>query len=163
MNIWAVVGFVFFSSLKFLVAPPFGFESGLSFWGVVLWMFIGGIIGVTTFYNLSAFIFEKARKKRLARKLELEAKGLPDTKKIFTAKNKKLVNLKHKMGMYGVVFLALPVISLPITGLVCAKFFKHEGKKLYISLLLSLALWSFLLTGFFELFYHDLREWISNL
>ncbi len=163
MNVWAVIGFVLWSAFKFLVAPPFGFEAGLNFFGVVLWMFIGGVIGITTFYNLSAWIFERARKKRLERRLELQDKGLPNDVKIFTSRNKKIVRLKHKLGMYGVVFLALPIISLPITGLICAKFFKHEGKKLYVSLLISLALWSFLLTGFFELFYHDLREWISNL
>lgn len=139
-----------------MVAPPAGLEAGFGLWGTIIGMIVGGVIGVLSFFYMADYFLERARKKKFKKYEKIRAKGgkLP---KVFTRKNKAIVNLKHRLGMYGIVFIALPFVSLPVEGLLCAKFFKHEKKKLIPLLILSVVIWSFILTLFYNSFYEDLK------
>ena len=71
----------------------------------------------------------------------------------------QISTMKNKLGFYGVVFIALPVISIPIEGLVCAKFYKHR-KEVVPMLVLSVAMWAFLLVTFYEFFIDGLTAYL---
>ena len=108
------------------------------------------------------FFLERARLKRI-KKIEIFlSTGEGKLPKVFNKKNKMIVRLKQKLGLYGVVFIALPIISLPIEGIVCAKFFKHK-RALVPLLIISTGIWSILLTLFYNSFYTQLVEWFNNL
>lgn len=156
MKIGAAILFVLFATVKYMVAPPAGLEAGFGLWGTILGMIIGGIVGVLTFFFTANYFLDRARKKRLKKYAEIKAAG-GELPKILTRKNKGIVRLKKRLGLYGIVFIALPFVSLPVEGILCAKFFKHEKKKLIPLLILSVIIWSFLLTFFYNSFYEDLK------
>lgn len=154
MNVWGVIGFVLLASVKYLVAPPVGFASGLGFWGTVIGMFAGGMLGMIVFYSLASFLINRSRLKRIRLNKEREQNNLPPLPN-FTKSSKRIVRVKKKLGLYGVVFIALPFVSIPIEGILCAKFYRHE-KRLFPLVVISVAAWSILLTAFYNLFYDDL-------
>lgn len=152
MKVGLFIAFFLFSSVKFLIAPPFGFEAGFNLFETMGIMFSGGVFGVLFFFKASHYFMERARLKKLEKINKLRSLGGEDLPKFYTKKAKRIVKLKRKLGLYGVVFIALPFASLPIEGIICAKFFKHE-KRIVPLLIISVAIWTVLLTLFFDLVY----------
>lgn len=149
MKTAAFISLFFIASVKFLFAPGVGLAK-LNFMETFITQLCGGMFGILVFFYSANFFMEKARKKRIAKyeKLKAENKPLP---KIFTKKNKGIIKFKQKVGYYGILFIAYPFVSLPIEGILCAKFYKHE-KSVVPLLLVSNAAWSLLLTYLFFLF-----------
>lgn len=135
-----------------MLAPPFGFESGFDLIETMLIMFSGGVFGVLLFFKSAHFFMERARLKKVSKIKRLKETGADKLPSFYSKKAKRIVNLKRRLGLYGVVFIALPFASLPIEGIVCAKFFKHE-KKIVPLLILSVAIWTVILTLFFDFVY----------
>lgn len=157
MQTGAIVLLSLMASVKFLVAPPVGFAAGLSFLTVVTFQFVGGVLGVIAFYYLFHWLLERGRHKMVEKRNAAIAAG-ETPKRMFTKRNRAIVRYKHKLGFYGVVFIALPFASLPIEGLICAKFFRHE--RLLIPLLIvSTAFWSFLLSAFYKFFFDGIKAY----
>ena len=139
------------ASVKFLVAPPvalFGLKVGV--WETSIGMFFGGLLGVFTFYYTGSFFIKRGLKKRLENNKRAVEAGT-ELPKVFTRRNKQIVQIKRKLGVYGVVFIALPFVSLPVEGILCAKFFRHD-RRLIPLLVISVAIWSVILSFFFSIF-----------
>ena len=147
MKVWGIIGLLLLASVKFLVAPLAGISADLNYLESVSGMIAGGILGILVFYFSAHFFMEKSRKKRLRKTLEAIQNG-DQAPAIFTKKNKRIVKLKHRLGYYGVVFIALPFVSIPVEGILCAKFYKHK-KNLMPLLIFSIVIWSFALTAFY--------------
>ncbi|HAS36552.1 MAG TPA: hypothetical protein DCS15_08695 [Flavobacteriales bacterium] len=137
IEILKVMGWMLFSIGKFLFAPSALVASGYGFWETLAIATAGGVVGIWVFYFLGSSIFEyfnrlQARKKK--------------PKKVFTKKNKLIVRLVKNYGLTGLC-LALGVISIPLSALLAARYFRHR-KDTLVYLSISVLAWALLLTAF---------------
>jgi hypothetical protein len=140
---------VLLSTIKFLFVPFLSIHvHNFNFITAALINIIGGIIGITFFFKTSAYFVERSIKKRH----DAIEKGVYKPKKNFTRTNKLLVHIKNTMGMYGLAFLVLPFLSIPISSVVSAKYFHLKKKKMLFLLYTSCVVWSILLSAIALLF-----------
>lgn len=132
------------SAFKFLFSGLVSFGMGYSFLETLIYMAIGGSVGALVFFILGKTVLEWFRKRYVRKCQERVARGIPP-KKIFTRTNRTIVRIKHKYGMFGLVAFTPPILSIPITSLLAAKYFKHDRRTLP-SLVGSILLWSVVLT-----------------
>ncbi len=130
--------------VKFMFTGLVSYGLGHSFWQTVLYMAIGGCLGMTLFYFAGARVLEWFRVRYIKRSAERKAQGLP-RKKIFTRTNRSIVKLKGRYGLFGLAALAPPTLSIPITAVIAAKYFRHDQRTLP-TLLVSVLAWSFVLS-----------------
>lgn len=125
------------STVKFMVAPALGRVAGLSFIETVGANTIGAWLSCALSYLLAATLFERARRKRLA----------TEPKRSFTRLNKLMVRVKRsRFGFLIMVIFGPSWLSVPFGTLVVTKFY---GERRYAlpAMMLSLFLWSCLLSG----------------
>lgn len=140
---------VLLSTVKFLFVPFLSVHvHNYSFLASSIISITGGFLGITFFFRSSTFFIDRSLKKR---KKDLE-NGTVKQKKVFTRMNKLLVKVKNTMGMYGLAFLILPFLSIPISSIVSAKYFHLKKKKMLLLLYTSSVVWSFLLSAIAVLF-----------
>lgn len=140
---------VLLSTVKFLFVPFLSVHvHNYSFLVSSIISITGGFLGITFFFRSSTFFIDRSLKKR---KKDLE-NGTVKQKKVFTRMNKLLVKVKNTMGMYGLAFLILPFLSIPISSIVSAKYFHLKKKKMLLLLYTSSVVWSFLLSAIAVLF-----------
>jgi hypothetical protein len=148
-EILVIAYLVLLSTVKFLFVPFLSIHvHNFNYITAVLINVSGGIIGISVFFKTSTYFIERAIKKRH----EALAKGVAKPKRIFTRVNRFLVQVKNTMGMYGLAFIILPFLSIPISSIVSAKYFHLKKKKMLFLLYLSSIIWSFLLSGIALLF-----------
>ena len=102
----------------------------------------GGILGVIIFYYLSnaiAFIFFKLLKAILGKKL-------PDKPRIFTWKNRMIVNTVRKYGLLGVAVITPILLSIPLGTFIAARYF-HDRKQVLKYLCASVVFWSVIISS----------------
>lgn len=122
---WGSLLTVFFTAtVKFMFAPFAGNGMGLPFWETFLAAFAGGTFGSAVFYFFSELVMSISHKRKVKKQEEMERKGIPiPKKKKFSKTNKFIINIKHKLGMYGICFWAPFFLSVPIGSIVAAKFY----------------------------------------
>ncbi len=133
-----LLGVAALSTVKFVVAPGVGWGSGLSFMETLTANVGGAWVSCALTYILAATLFERARRKRVAGEKQ---------KRTFTRVNKFIVRIKlSRFGFFLIVGLAPTWLSVPFGTLVVTKFY---GERRYAlpSMMLSLFLWSVLLTS----------------
>ena len=140
------------SSLKFIFAPLLAFKMGFNFFQTILITSIGGIVGVAFFFFISQLIISlffkyfplvikyfkpdhivKTRKKR----------------KIFTRKNRRIVNLMNKYGLAGIIILTPVILSIPLGTFMAARFFSKPKYHTFFFLALSVLFWSIIMSTVF--------------
>lgn len=110
--------------------------SGYSFWETLLVSISGGLLGVFVFYFSGRAIFQFFSK--------FQSKKKP--KKVFTKKNKTIVKLVNKFGLFG-LSAVLGFASIPLTSLLAARYFQdNRATLLYLSV--SVFVWGIVLTLF---------------
>lgn len=139
-----VLTVMFMAAFKFLFSGLVSFGMGYSFLETMIYMAIGGCIGGLVFYLLGKTVLEWFRRRYVQKRAARIAKGVP-TRKIFTRTNRTIVRIKHRYGMLGLVAFTPPILSIPITALLAAKYFKHDRRTLP-SLIGSILVWSVVLT-----------------
>lgn len=72
-------------------------------------------------------------------------------KKLFTSKNRKIVRVWQKYGIFGVAFLT-PLLFSPIVGTLIAVSFGEKKHKILIYMLLSAVFWGLILSVFIHFF-----------
>ncbi|MCH2214430.1 MAG: hypothetical protein MK086_04585 [Flavobacteriales bacterium] len=131
----------FLGATKLLWAPGTAAAAGLTFWETAITCSLGSMAGILFFYYFGRVVFTTIDRWRASRR-----KG-GQVKKIFTKRNRLVVNVKTKFGIIGLTFLTPCIISIPIGCIIAAKFYHHS--KLTVPLLLSFSvIWSFILTIF---------------
>lgn len=139
---------ILLSSVKFLFVPFLSVNvHNYSFLTAVIINVVGGFIGITFFFKTSSYFIDRAIKKR-KESISLNKKK----KKVFTRVNRFLVKVKNTMGMYGLAFLILPFLSIPISSIVSAKYFHLKKGKMLFLLYTSTVVWSIVLSGIAMLF-----------
>lgn len=148
-EILVITYLVLLSTIKFLFVPFLSIHvHNYNYITAVLINISGGIIGISFFFKTSTYFIERSIRKRR----EALEKGNAKPKKVFTRLNRFLVKVKNTMGMYGLAFIILPFLSIPISSIVSAKYFHLKKKKMLFLLYVSSIVWSFLLSGIAFLF-----------
>lgn len=130
--------------VKFLFAGLVSYGMGHGFVRTLVLTAIGGVTGMLTFYFSGRGLLELFRKRYLRRSKERLLKGLPP-KRIFTRTNRFIVRVKQRYGIIGLSAFSPPTLSIPVTALLAAKYFRHDNRTLP-TLLISVLLWSLVLS-----------------
>ena len=144
--IWGYITLFFISTVKYITAPflaltPMVPNDNFFFtWIVVV---SAGLCSVTFFYYLAEYFMERNRKK-------LIKKGI--IKRKFTRMNKLAVKIKLGIGIYGLALLTASFLSIPLGAIICAKFFGHEKKTIFV-LYASIILTGTIMTSIVYLFW----------
>lgn len=126
------------SMFKFLFGPLFGVKFGLSYPETAILTGSGMMLSVFifTFFGRQArsFILRK-RKKR-----------------VFTSRNRKIVRIWRKYGIFGIAFLT-PVFLSPVIGTLIAVSFGEKRHRIFVFMAFSAYFWAFAQTALAYLAY----------
>lgn len=133
------------SATKFLWAPGTSLASGYSVFHTIIITSCGGMTGISFFYFFGAIAIDRIEKWRnMVRKRT--GKREP---RIFSRRNRRVIHIKHRFGLIGLVIVTPCILSIPIGCVVAAKFYRHN-RLTYPLLLVATILWSILLTFVFS-------------
>lgn len=136
-ELWQIAGLLFFSSIKFFLAPPAAVIAGYGFVPAVVISFCGGAGGFVIFFKFWQFI-----------KLGIEKlfkKNKKKNKKTFSKKNKFIVRAKVNYGLIGIALLTPCLLGIPL-GAILASNYYPKNKKVIPVFLSSILIWSITLT-----------------
>jgi len=145
MEAFDAIAVVSASMVKFLFSAIVSYRFGHNYMETVLLTAVGGSIGILVFYLGSTRVLEWFRLRYVRKRARAMARGRRP-KRIFTRSNRWIVHLKHGYGVQGLAFALTPILSVPLTSLLAAKYFRHDRRTLPF-LLSSVLLWSFVLSA----------------
>ncbi len=129
------------SSWKFAATFPVAiYLFKMSFFETILYTNIGGLAGIIVFTLFSKVLLRIVD--------DLWSKNLPykkRTKKIFTGRNRRLIFLKNKIGLPGIIILTPVLLSIPVGVFLITKYFARR-KISYLYLFAMQIVWSFVYT-----------------
>lgn len=131
------------SIVKFLFAALVSYRFDHTYWQTIFLLAIGGGIGTIAFYLLGKRVLEWFRVRYVRRRADRIAKGLPP-RRIFTRTNRLIVRMKRTYGLLGLAVMP-PILSIPVTSIVAAKYFRHDRRTLPY-LLTAVVAWSVVLS-----------------
>lgn len=131
--------------LKFFFSGLVSYRLGNNFLETALLTAAGGCLGTVFFYRMGTGVLEWFRKRHVRRLARARAQGV-QPKRIFTRTNRLIVRIKRGYGVKGLAALAPPILSIPITSVLAAKYFRHDRRTLPL-LLSSVVIWSFVLSA----------------
>jgi Na+/pantothenate symporter len=131
MEVVKYAGVIAGSMVKFIFGPVGGYTLGLSYVETVV-LTIAGMM-------LSVLICSV-----LGKKIKHWTKRYNAKKKLFTAKNRRKVQLWRSYGLTGIAFLT-PLILTPIGGTLVAVSFGEKSPKILLYMLISATLWGLVL------------------
>jgi membrane protein DedA with SNARE-associated domain len=123
--------------VKFIITPFTIYATGkdsIQFGEVVLTTATGAAVGVLLFYYGGTYFFKWTS--------HLKSKK---TKPVFTKGRRRIVFIKNKFGLVGFIAISA-IISVPITSLLAAKFFKHN-RYTPLWLICGFLIWSLILSS----------------
>jgi len=128
------------AATKFILSPFLSINGlGLSVFDTFITVSFGGVFSATVFYFLGNSLIVFSQKKRLTKLHKLKTEGHP-LPKIMTNTNKTIIKIKHLFGIWGLAFLTVTTLSIPIGSIVCAKFYRHKKSTLFIIYLFILVI-----------------------
>lgn len=143
--LWEIVSVFLLSTVKFVFGGvPLALGLGFSFFKAVTVTTFGGFTGVMFFVFLSEKLIENVKK--------LKSKKLTDStnqapKKIFTRKNKIIINVKRRFGLAGIALLTPFLLSIPLGCYLAVRYFKNK-QKVITYLFASILFWSVAVSSF---------------
>lgn len=144
-----MLGVLLTAAVKFLFAGALGYSLGFSFLTTFLLTALGGSLGMFGFFLAGAWVLELTKRNARRRAEERRRKGLPP-KRMRTRTNRMVIRLRDSYGMAALMLLP-PVLSVPVTAVLAAKYYRSDKRTLPLmlgavwawSLVLSVA-WGFL-------------------
>jgi hypothetical protein len=138
------VTIIFFSSFKFAATFPLAiYIVKMSPVETLVYTNAGGIIGTFVFMYLSEFFIRMWNKywpQRLKRNKKKNKK--------FTARNRRIVNIKVKYGMWGIMILSPLLLSIPVGSFLMVKYYGLKLRNM-LWLLVGQVAWSLVYVLFF--------------
>lgn len=135
-----IIGLIIASGLKFFLAPTATVLAGYSFIETICITVTGGCLGFLIFLKFGSII------RKLLKKL-FPSKEKPR----FTKRNRFIVNIKSKYGLYGIALLSPCVFSIPL-GAILASLFYAKDKRTIPVFIGSIVIWSLILTSLSSFF-----------
>lgn len=131
---------ILFSTFKFAMTFPLAvIQFRFSFWETILWTNVGGIIGIYFFAFLSKGIINWW--KSLFRKKRVADHHIERKKPWFTKKNRRIVRIKQKYGLFGLAFATPLLLSIPVGTFLVVRYYRHSKVK-FGYLIASNVFWS---------------------
>ena len=135
---------IFFCTWKFAATFPIAiYIMKMSFTETLIYTNIGGILGTFTFIYFSDSLI-KIWNKYWPEKLKLKRK----TRKIFTQRNRRLVKIKLKYGLFGIAMLSPVILSIPVGSFLTVKYYGIKKTNI-IWLIAGQVFWSLVYTFFY--------------
>ncbi len=131
--------------LKFFFSAIVSYRFGHSYLETVLLTSAGGCIGIFIFFLGGRKVLEWFRIRYVRKRTRATERG-EKPRRIFTRTNRSIVRLKRAYGVKGLAFILTPILSVPLTSVLAAKYFRHDRRTLPV-LLSSVVLWSFVLSA----------------
>lgn len=141
---------ILFSSFKFAATFPLviiQFEFGFA--ETILWTNVGGLAGVYFFAFLSEklivwwrVVFRRSPGKSL--------QGRQKRRRVFTKRNRRIVSIKQKYGLFGIAVITPLLLSIPVGVFLVVRYYRFSRTK-YLLLIGSNLIWSVIYTGFYML------------
>ncbi len=146
---------ILLASFKFALTFPLAvLEFHFSFAETILWMNLGGLLGIYFFAFLSEgvnrlinnLIRHLRRKKILGRSTR--------KKKIFTKRNRRIIRIKQKYGLLGIAATTPLLLSIPVGAFLVVRYYPSVKGRL-LALIVSNFAWSLIYTPFY-MFWKDM-------
>ena len=115
---------------------PLAAGYGFSFWEIVIYTAIGGILGVLFFLFLASS-FQAIIARYFPRKTK---------KKTFNRRNRFIVRVKKNFGLAGIAFITPWFLSIPIGTIVSMGIYKNKSQ-VFLYQTASIVIWSFIGAG----------------
>jgi hypothetical protein len=144
MDLLGALSVVLTAMVKFLFAGLVSYSLGHSIGLTILLTALGGFAGMVIFYYTGTGLLEFLRRRYLRNTAARLASGRAP-RRVFTRTNRWIVRVKQRHGIRGLAAFAPPTLSVPVTALLAAKYFRHQRGTLP-TLLLSVAVWSVVLS-----------------
>lgn len=185
-----IIQVILLSSVKFVTGPTFAYYNNsyeFTFFEVILYSVTGGMLGVFVFtffsdkiHQLWMMIKLKFKKTFITSnnyseptadidtplKINYEyINGNKNQKRIFTKRNRRIVSIFRKYGLFGITFLTPVLLSIPI-GTIIANSLENNKRKIFLYMFISILFWSTTMVSLFEIFHAknviELQEQISK-
>lgn len=161
IQVFKLIQVVIISGVKFLFAPLISIGYGFNYLQTVLFTTAGGIMGILFFYFFSKWIIIQYTKYCpivfsyfTGEKVDKAKKILncdQPSKKKFTRKNKIIISLRNRYGLFGIILLTPVLLSIPIGAFLAQKYYSKKANiLLYMSI--SVIFWSLSISTIFFLF-----------
>lgn len=144
MHLASAFSVVLTSAVKLFFAAPLSYGLGHSLVQTILLLAGGGVVGMLVFYGSANWLLGISRQRYLRKRKERVALGKAP-KPVFTRTNRTLIRVKSGYGFWGIAALGPPVISIPVSALLAAKYFRNDARTLP-TLLLATIIWSVVLS-----------------
>jgi hypothetical protein len=148
------------SSIKFLFAPALSFSMGLNFIQTWLSTTAGGIVGVIFFFFLSKwvlmlysryfFYYFHLLRTKIYRFLNLTLPKIIPARR-FTRRNRMIIKIVNKFGMFGIVILTPVLLSIPLGTFIATRYYS-ANRFLLVYLSASVLFWSLFMSSAISLF-----------
>ncbi|HNR49785.1 MAG TPA: hypothetical protein PKN14_11115 [Bacteroidia bacterium] len=170
---------ILISSVKFVVGPAFAYYDDnfdFTFFEAVIYPVIGGMLGVFVFSffsdqvaklwtfiknNISKTVGKKNKpfsnptidtdQKIKVNYTYVESKK-ENKPKIFTKRNRRIITLWRKYGLFGIAFITPVILSIPIGTIIASRLVSNR-KKVFLFMFVSISFWSVLMVSSFELYH----------
>lgn len=135
---------LFFSTWKFAATFPVAvLIMHMSFFKTILLTNIGGVAGALVFSFFSKWLI-----RMFNRYWPDKWRFYKKSRKVFKKNNRRLVKIKSKYGLPGIVILSPSVLSIPVGAFLVAKYYGRK-KSNVLWLIVGQILWSFIFTWFY--------------
>lgn len=152
------------ASIKYFWATPYSFGMKLNEWETIFFIEAGGILGFLFFYYFFGFLFKELKllwpfvynftpilfKVRFEMWVKRQRFRRFNARK-FTRKNKMILQLRKRYGMWGVVILSPIILSIPLGALLGNKYFRHNHHFIPY-MIISIVLWGIVSVALFSTF-----------
>lgn len=143
MEVAGIVTVLVMSVVKFFFSALVSYGFDHTYWQTILLTAIGGCGGTIAFYHMGRRLMEWLRLRYVRRRKQRVLTGQAQ-KPIFTRTNRWIVRVKRSYGLLGLAVMP-PILSIPITSVLAAKYFKHDRRTLPFLLSVVVA-WSVVLS-----------------
>ena len=154
----------FIASIKYFWSTPYAYLLKLNVWEALFCIEIGGILGFLLYYYFFRFLLAELKllwpvvyhftpvmfKVRIELWRDRRRKRQVTIKK-FTNKNKFIVKIRMRYGMWGIIVLSPVLLSIPIGALLGTKYFPHRHSFIPY-MILSISIWGIISVAFFSIF-----------
>ncbi len=171
-----ILTLILLSSVKFTVGLPLVYLNetyDFTWLETNIYAIIGGMIGVLVFMHVSEWLIElwdkvrlyffkkKSQTKSLFTRPTVDVEGNPEvhydyveknllTRKLFTKRNRKMVQIWRKYGLIGLATLTPVLFSIPLGTFFMTRLAKNK-KRVVFYMFISVTSWSLLITTLFEI------------
>lgn len=151
------------ASVKYFLSFPYALLIGLDYEQAIIAVLVGGIAGFFFFYYLSGLLIRLYQKykfcicKLVPDFIVKRYQAFCDTRLVkkeknkFTRKNRNIVNLKAKYGLWGIIIASPVILSIPVGAFLLKKYYSKR-KNVFAYMMISIVAWAVLFSGMMIVF-----------